>query len=53
MRNPYKASLFGSAEILNGSRTLCDWNQNRSYKSPLVSPSIYTHYIIGMLPTKF
>jgi transposase len=30
---------------------LCDWNQNRYYKSLLTLLSIYTHYIIGMLPT--
>jgi hypothetical protein len=29
---------------------LCDWNQNRYYKSLLTLLSIYTHYIIGMLP---
>ncbi|MFY7885631.1 MAG: PEP-CTERM sorting domain-containing protein [Dolichospermum sp.] len=31
---------------------LCDWNQNRYYKSLLTLLSIYTHYIIGMLPTQ-
>jgi len=31
---------------------LCDWNQNRYYKSLLTLLSIYTHYIIGMLPWK-
>ncbi len=29
---------------------VCDWNQNRYYKSLLTLLSIYTHYIIGMLP---
>ena len=32
---------------------LCDWNQNRYYKSLLTLLSIYTHYIIGMLPGVF
>jgi hypothetical protein len=45
------ASLFGSSYIFNGSRASCDWNQNRSYKSLPPCLSVYTHYIIEMLPS--